>query len=390
VAEGEVDEAVADTAIPEIEEYWEATLPEVYGEDFEPVEQVIAYGPRGPDVPCGDPPPDYRDIADNAFYCPIGDLIAYDAAGFTDDLVEDFGPFSLVIVLAHEYGHAIQERAGVESDLTIIFEQQADCFAGAFTAWVSDGNSDRLAVSLDDLDQAVAGFVSFRDQIGTAAEAPGAHGSAFDRVGAFQDGYVSGAERCAEYEDEPPAVVDIPLTQADLVTGGNAPFEEEGEGDIFDITYTLLEAYWAEQMPAVFEDEWVPYHPDRVADLDLDMAQLRDLYDTIGDFAVSAVISDRYSVGAQEQLGIREGTVESRLQADCFSGSWSGRVAEDTLNPPPDYTGPVLSAGDLDEGVITFLLLDEEPGEEGSDTGSPFERIQAFRDGFFGGLEACR
>ena len=42
-----------------------------------------------------------------------------------------------------------------------------------------------------------------------------------------------------------------------------------------------------------------------------------------------------------------------------------------------------LSPGDLDEAVKAFLAFSETPDEEGQTaSGSAFEQIQAFRDGF--------
>ncbi len=50
--------------------------------------------------------------------------------------------FTLGIVFAHEFGHAIQKRAGTRQGPTIMSELQADCFAGAWTADVEAGNSE--------------------------------------------------------------------------------------------------------------------------------------------------------------------------------------------------------------------------------------------------------
>ena len=52
-------------------------------------------------------------------------------------LAEEFGPSILGVVLAHEFGHAIQARSrrcSTEGLPTITTEQQADCFAGAWVA----------------------------------------------------------------------------------------------------------------------------------------------------------------------------------------------------------------------------------------------------------------
>ena len=40
-------------------------------------------------------------------------------------------------------------------------------------------------------------MITVRDPIGIDQLEPGGHGSAFDRVGAFQTGFTEGAARCA-------------------------------------------------------------------------------------------------------------------------------------------------------------------------------------------------
>ncbi len=116
------------------------------------------------------------------------DLIAWDNVNLVPELYDEFGGFTLGIVFAHEFGHAIQFRAGVEGD-TIMTELQADCFAGAWTADVAEGNSEYFELTLDDLDKAIAGFLELRDGVGTAADDPAAHGTGFDRIGAFTEGF---------------------------------------------------------------------------------------------------------------------------------------------------------------------------------------------------------
>ena len=143
------------------------------------------------------------------------------------ELYEEFGGFTLGIVFAHELGHAIQERAGVAGP-TIMRELQADCFAGAWTADVEDGGAEHFEVGIEDLDRAVAGFLELRDEVGVVrADHPAAHGTGFDRIGAFVEGYEHGASRCAAYPDEFAAgdhlVVEVPFSQADFQTGGNLP-----------------------------------------------------------------------------------------------------------------------------------------------------------------------
>jgi len=442
VPEADQDDVIIEASLREVEAFWEENFSDVVGGEFQPVSG--GFFPYGPDreLPTCGVRLSYDEIAVNAFYCPLDDLIAWDTDNLTNDLLATFGPFTLVIVMAHEYGHAVQARGALNAALpTIAGEQQADCFAGAFTAFVNDGESDVLNVSVDDLDLAVAGFLSLRDQPGTPTADPSAHGSGFDRIGAFQDGFLNGAERCAEYEDifdsGGSTAVDIPL---DPGVALDAPFDPAVSGNIFDLTLGSLETFWAEFLEAEFGEEWdalfqddqiiafdpddpetLPDCPGEDIDIDdaagqaftcfgdeddpdddfiaFDITEAADLYDEIGDFAVSGFISRQYAYVAQQIIGDLADSKDSFLQADCFSGAWAGAVTIDTLNGTgqallsPDFddaNGPqsvLLSAGDLDEAIQSFLLVGDD-GDAGR-KGTPFERVASFRDGFFNGLESC-
>jgi hypothetical protein len=50
----------------------------------------------------------------------------------------------------------------------------------------------------------------------------------------------------------------------------------------------------------------------------------------------------------------------------------------------------LLSAGDLDEVVITAVLEGDEAARPTPTVGTAFEKIDAFRDGVLGGLQACQ
>jgi predicted metalloprotease len=445
VPEDDQDDVIIEAALAEVEVFWEENFADVVGGQFQPVSG--GFFPYGPDrtLPTCGARLTYDEIAVNAFYCPIDDLIAWDTDNLTNDLLETFGPFTLVIVMAHEYGHAVQARGALSPVLpTIAGEQQADCFAGAFTAFVNDGGSDVLNVAVEDLDLAVAGFLSLRDAPGTPTADPSAHGSGFDRVGAFQDGFLNGAERCAEYEDifdaDNSTAVDLPLTFDEQgVVVLDAPFDPEESGNIFLLTLGSLETFWVEALQAEFDEDWtalfqddrvLPFDPEAAdalpdcpgEDIDADEAagqafacfgdedepgddtilfdirEAAELYDSIGDFAVSGFLSRQYSYVAQQRIGTLEDSKDSFLQADCFSGAWTGAVALATLDngsqplltPDFDENGEQqavqLSAGDLDEAIQSFLLLGEGDAER---KGTPFERVAAFRDGFFNGLDNC-
>jgi hypothetical protein len=95
------------------------------------------------------------------------------------------GQLLVGVVLAHEYGHAIQTRLGLTDQPTVVVEQQADCFAGAWLADALAGHSTAFTgITPAQLDSTVAGLL-LRDQPGTSATAEGAHGNAFDTIRAL-------------------------------------------------------------------------------------------------------------------------------------------------------------------------------------------------------------
>jgi predicted metalloprotease len=405
---------VVDDAIVDVETFWTDTYPQLYGDPFVPVEGYYGYGPDTEMPPCGNPPPSYEEIADNAFYCPESDIIAADEVRLIPFLAEQFHPFTIGIVFAHEYGHAIQQRAGIFSDRSVVTEMQADCFSGAWTAWVADGNSANFSVEEEQLDFSVAGMISISDVPGTDPDDLAAHGSGFDRIGSFQDGFENGAERCAEYDSDPNLpIVEIEFSPDDFVTGGNMPTEEllprlETNLDVF------YEALFTQRLDADWQsiDDIVPVDPDSDqvecggdtlsgSDLEyasyyctdenvvvIDATNLVPLLEDIGDFALAAEVARLYAINAQLQLGIDGRDKATNLQADCLTGVWARASFPDEngdtqLGEAGELT---LSAGDLDEGIQGFLTYGSERSDE---TGTVFERVQALRDGFLEGADEC-
>ena len=152
--------------------------------------------------------------------------MAWDVQGLLPDLRKRFGDFVIPIVVAHEWGHAIQARPHFSATKIVTKEVPADCFAGAWAADVVAGHSHFNATSVD-IDNAVAGFVSLPDEPGTQRDDPAAHGSGFDRVNSFQDGLDNGPMACKTYDDGSPQVLELPFdSAADAADGGNAPYDQ--------------------------------------------------------------------------------------------------------------------------------------------------------------------
>ena len=127
-------------------------MPDVYGQQYEtiPADRVFPYSATNPPPNCddgGQTKAPYDEVAGNAFYCSNGDFVAYDEQGLLPKLRDHFGEFAVGLVFAHELGHAVQARVGYNPSETVYFEQQADCFAGAWAQHVADSNDSNVHLS---------------------------------------------------------------------------------------------------------------------------------------------------------------------------------------------------------------------------------------------------
>ena len=375
-----LDDLIA-TALVDLDGYWAEVMPQLYNIPWKPIS-----GGYFPYTSASNLPPcpgvkQYADVAQNAFYCPAADLVAWDDEGLIPDLDAKYGDFTLGIVMAHEIAHAVQTRINLPATLTVTKEEQADCFAGAWVASVANGNSKNFQVKLNDLDGAVAGFLELRDEPGSSGVSKGAHGSAFDRIGSFQEGFEDGAKACATYTDENIAtrLVQIPFTNADdQSSGGNLPFDQ-----VLPAVDADLNSFWS----TVFLQAgmtWEPIDPTERADRELAVK----LYDNIGDFAAATLLGRAYASFVQERLGEGGTPLQQSLQADCLTGSWAASMF---LKDRPD-AALSMSPGDLDKAVMALLVMGDSADDvqNGSaTTGSPFQRVSALRTGFMTGIAAC-
>ena len=405
-------------ALGNIEDFWRAEFPEIFRGEYEPIEGgFYAYSSNEPIPPCAN---NRREVANNAYYCGVADVVAWDDEGLFPGVYQQAGDLGVGLILAHEVGHAIQQRVGFRG-LTITFENQADCYAGAWIASVAENPNDGFPVTSGDLDRALAQFVQIADTPGTAATDPFAHGNAFDRVNGFRDGLDNGAEKCAGYTDENIVVTQVPFgSQADVASGGNLPFLTDAPGDdIFDLMPEDLELFWASGFERRF-GEWDPIDGSVVTfgegeslpcgenDIDLlafycatddyigievDTA-IRSLNDQFGDFGPGIIIAAQYGFAIESRLGVAEDRLLNSLQADCYAGVWTASIlptsdrAFDDTETDPDRRILSISPGDLDEAVETLLILGDE-NDTDDNRGTGFERVGAFREGVLNGFEGC-
>lgn len=372
---------VVSSALADLDGYWGKVMPEVYGTSWQPISGgFYPYTSHSAVPPCPGVRV-YADIAENAFYCPAADLVAWDDEALMPGLQERYGDFTLAIVMAHEIGHAVQSRVEFAASKTVTREQQADCFAGGWVASVANGHSASFRVTLDDLDAAVAGFLVLRDRPGSSPLTPGAHGSAFDRIGSFQDGYEKGARACAAYTDENVAkrLVQIPYNSAiDESQGGNMSWDS-----VLPAVSGDLESFWSAVF-AQYGRTWAPFDARTRADATL----ARKLYDDIGDFATATLIGRAYASTVQERLNEPGTALQQSVQADCLTGAWAASMF---LQDRPD-SRLKMSPGDLDKAVMALLVSGDSANAVKAGTatvGTPFQRVRALRSGFMEGLAEC-
>nr|WP_037307474.1 neutral zinc metallopeptidase [Saccharomonospora viridis] len=406
------EDQLAVAAIADVSAFWSKQFPLHFGQEFEPVAELLSYDPHEDDMEvCG---ASTSEAAMNAFYCPAADLVAWDRGMLLPLLRQRFGPMAVVTVLGHEFGHAVQYRLGEQAGInqgtsTIVKEQQADCFTGAYFRWIAEGNSEYFRVSTSEgLNQVMASLFFIRDEPGQSASAQGAHGTAFDHTYAFQLGFEQDASRCAEIDQ---AEVDSRITERPF-----AP-NDTGMGDIpvNDNTMAMLQTSLDEsfagtgvQGPRIVNDggscpQGVSTPPasycQETNTVSIDMAALAELGQPIdreaeftgrdsggglGDFAAFAEVVSRYVQGIQAGLDIPIDNRNAGLRTACLVGAWTKALESGgtALQPSP---------GDLDEAIAELLqprsLIAADVN--GHPAANGFARIEALRLGYYDGSPAC-
>jgi predicted metalloprotease len=395
---------VAARALEDVERFWTTAYPTISdGAAFQPVQGGYhPYTAADPPPACGEEAGVYQP---NAFYCPVGDFIAWDAEKLIPELQTGFGQLLVGVIMAHEYGHAVQTRLGMTDQPTVVLEQQADCFAGAWLADAVAGHSTAFTgITEAQLDSTIAGLLLLRDQPGTSATSAAAHGNAFDRIRALQDGMQNGVTKCAGYPADNLPVTELPFTRPeDAATNGNLPYDQA--------VSTLSEdaaAYWARTYPELTGQPWKtlpvkPFdpasppecaNPDSVAGgaafycpdgdfIAFDTVKLGPaLHQSTGDNAVGMLLGELYARAAQHRRGASTRDEAGQLAVDCLAGSWTN----DLLTRDPRSQDTQLSPGDLDEAVAALLAFGRATEGTGA---SAFDRIAAYRKGVLQGLPAC-
>jgi predicted metalloprotease len=185
-----------------VQKFWDGVF-ERSNRQYQYVDTVFFDGQT--DTGCG-----VADSAVGPFYCPEDDLVYIDL-GFFDELKSRFGvkvsPFVQAYVIAHEYGHHVQDQLGVldkirgaptgPESLGVRSELQADCYAGVWAAHAVDtGLVEELTqADINDGLDAAAAIGDDRIQQETQGQVnpeTWTHGSSEQRRRWFSRGYENG------------------------------------------------------------------------------------------------------------------------------------------------------------------------------------------------------
>lgn len=402
---GNETDRLARNAIADVLTWWEEVFPRLFGGEL----ATVAGGFWSVDPDVTDPADlpgsgcfadGLAGLAENAFYCGEDDVVVYDRA-WVAGLAQQYGPFMVAEIVAHEIAHAVQAQAGL-ADPSIVAETQAECFAGAWTRWVADGSAAHVAVTEAEFDPYLLGYLYFGDAAGTSPDAPDAHGSPFDQLAAFQEGYAGGPRGCAAF-DRSRVYTE---READPRQRGDRPYRETVAG-----TDDLLAAFWQRALTRGFPGTAAlggglratrvgaaagPGGVCRGAGEERDLAYcpgdgsvrydpaglLRPVHGDVGDFAVTALLAVPYALAVRAQRGLPVDDAAAVTAAVCATG-WLAR--EMHLGHLPG-TRLQLAPGDVDEAAVVLLRYATAlPGP----SASGFALTDAFRRGFAGGGDVC-
>ena len=358
------DDPTVAALLTDLNTYWTQAMPTVFGVRLSPLrggyQSVDPSASRftGPVAAlCISSP---AQIAGNAYYCPGADGLMFDSAGLVPVLLGHYGVAGLIGSFGHEFGHVIQVRVGPRPDgqapdlhryPSLIVEEAADCYSGAFLQWVTTGRAPHLHLPRTALVRAIAPLLDFRDPTSLRADDPIAHGLALDRLRAVLQGLQSGPKACQ--------VMAAGWMKQTLgaagVTAATAVRRFASESAVLIAARASL---------ATFATSPASATPTRAAALAVASPADLELARPFGQFAVAAA----------QAMATGRLVTGSETQAACFTGAWTGSV----FGKAP--TGALGSwAGDADE-ALDFLR---------SRPGATIEELAAYAGGFSGGLRSC-
>jgi uncharacterized protein len=198
--------------INSVQTYWKTALPENFGKPYQVVKTNYFNG--AVNTACGQ-----ADSGVGPFYCPADSMVYIDLT-FYNELSSRFGAkgeFAAPYVIAHEYGHHVQNLLGTNAKVqpgdtgptsgSVRLELQADCYAGAWAFHATetkDKEGDAVlftSITQADIDEAIEAAEAIGDDTIQKKSGGGVnpdnytHGTSAQRKKWFLQGYNTGDPR---------------------------------------------------------------------------------------------------------------------------------------------------------------------------------------------------
>jgi predicted metalloprotease len=198
----------------DVQEFWLEEFPRSFNQEYEVTQTVFFSGFTN--TGCGQ-----ASSQTGPFYCPADNLVYFDL-DFLAQLQEQFdapGDLAAQYIVAHEYGHHIQNLLGINANMrqlqqqdprnankySVALELQADCLAGV---WANDANARNQFDNRAEIGEAInaaeaVGDDRIQQQTQGRVDPEGwTHGSSEQRKQWFQRGFETGdPNRCNTFDE---------------------------------------------------------------------------------------------------------------------------------------------------------------------------------------------
>ena len=209
--------------INSVQAYWQTALPQSFGVQYQKV--TTRFFSNAIDTGCGQ-----ADSGVGPFYCPV-DRHVYIDLTFYNELADRFGAagqFAQPYVLAHEYGHHVQNLVGTMDQvhrqqqrdpsnanrISVRLELQADCYAGVWTKHATETTSTGgqplfKRITQQDIQQALDAAAAVGDDAiqkrtsGRVDESKFTHGTSAQRQHWYSQGYTTGDPKSCDTFSNP-------------------------------------------------------------------------------------------------------------------------------------------------------------------------------------------
>lgn len=202
-------------ATNDVQDYWEEQLPLSFDRDYVQTQTVFFSGSTN--TGCGQ-----ASSQTGPFYCPADQLVYFDLdflQTLQSQFVGEVTDLASQYIVAHEYGHHVQNVLGINSQVqqasqqnpsranqySVALELQADCFAGA---WARDAGDRDLFENPAEVQEALDAAAAVGDDAiqqktqGRIDPESWTHGSSAQRVQWFRQGYDSGdPQTCSTFSE---------------------------------------------------------------------------------------------------------------------------------------------------------------------------------------------